>query len=191
MGVILFGAAGTVRWPAAWAFLSEMAVLSIGVGLWLARSDPALLAERLASPIQRDQKSWDKVFMLTLLFIFCAWFILMGLDAARYRWSSVPVWLQVAGAISLALCLYIAVLTFRENTYAAPVIKVQRDRGQKVITTGPYGLCAPSAVCWRDILLRWGAASSWVLVGACCCATSSSVSCVSRDHGRTGADLRA
>ncbi len=136
MGAVLFGSAGTVRWPAAWVFLSEMAVLGIGVGLWLAQRDPVLLAQRLASPIQRDQKSWDKVFMATLLVAFCAWFILMGLDAVRYKWSSVPMWLQVAGAICLALSIYISVLTFRENTYAVPVIRVQE--GQNVITSGPY-----------------------------------------------------
>ena len=70
MGAVLFGSAGTVRWPAAWVFLSEMAVFGIGVGLWLARRDPVLLAQRLASPIQRDQKTWDKVFMAMLLVAF-------------------------------------------------------------------------------------------------------------------------
>ncbi len=28
----------------------------------------------------------------------------------------------------------------RTNTFAAPVIKIQKDRGQAVITTGPYGI---------------------------------------------------
>ena len=29
-------------------------------------------------------------------------------------------------------------LTFRENSFAAPVIKIQEERGQRVISTGPY-----------------------------------------------------
>jgi protein-S-isoprenylcysteine O-methyltransferase Ste14 len=28
----------------------------------------------------------------------------------------------------------------KENTFAAPVVKMQRERGQKVISTGPYGI---------------------------------------------------
>ena len=27
----------------------------------------------------------------------------------------------------------------RENSFAAPVVKIQKDRGHRVITTGPYG----------------------------------------------------
>src|SRR5262249_11674992 len=31
-----------------------------------------------------------------------------------------------------------AFLAFRENSYAAPVIKIQPERGHTVVTTGPY-----------------------------------------------------
>ena len=31
-----------------------------------------------------------------------------------------------------------AVLTFRENSYASPVVKIQEDRGQMTVMTGPY-----------------------------------------------------
>jgi protein-S-isoprenylcysteine O-methyltransferase Ste14 len=33
---------------------------------------------------------------------------------------------------------FIVWLTFRENSFAAPVIKIQEERGQRVISTGPY-----------------------------------------------------
>lgn len=49
-----------------------------------------------------------------------------------------PVWAQATGAILIALCMYLAYLTFRENSYAAPVIKIQRERGHHVVSTGPY-----------------------------------------------------
>jgi protein-S-isoprenylcysteine O-methyltransferase Ste14 len=29
-------------------------------------------------------------------------------------------------------------LTFKANSYTAPVVKVQKERGHKVVTTGPY-----------------------------------------------------
>ena len=47
IGGLLFVSAGTLYWPAAWIYLALTAVISIGGGLWLARHDPALLAERL------------------------------------------------------------------------------------------------------------------------------------------------
>ena len=64
----------------------------------------------------------------------------MALDAVRFRWSQVPIWVQAVGAVLIALCMYVFYLTFRENTFAAPVVKIQAERGHQVVTTGPYAL---------------------------------------------------
>ena len=58
MALVLLRAAGDPAWPAAWAFLVEMGMLSLAVGLWLAWRDPALLAERLGWPSQEGQDTW-------------------------------------------------------------------------------------------------------------------------------------
>jgi protein-S-isoprenylcysteine O-methyltransferase Ste14 len=137
IAVFLFVSAGTLDWLAAWGFLAEMGVLSLAVGLWLARHDPALLAERLGSPFQRKQKTWDKAFMAVVMVLYFGWVILMGLDA-RWAISRVPIWLQALGALDVALSNYVVFLTFRENSYAAPVVKIQRERGHEVVSTGPY-----------------------------------------------------
>ena len=138
LGLLLFLSAGTLRWPAAWVLLAEMGGTGIAFGLWLGRHDPALLAERLSACFQSSQKSWDKVFVATLLVLWSSWFVLMGLDAVRFRWSHVPVWVQAIGAILIALNAYIAYRTLRENTFAAPVVKIQTERGHRVVRTGPY-----------------------------------------------------
>ena len=142
MAAVLFVAAGTVRWPAAWVFLAEMAGLGLAIGLWLARRDPALLAERLTAGFQAAQKTWDKVFMVTVFVLWTSWLVLMALDAGRFGWSRMPVWAQVIGAILIALCMTIACLAFRENSYAAPVVKIARERGHRVVSTGPMPACA-------------------------------------------------
>jgi hypothetical protein len=64
MAAILFLAAGDWGWPQGWVFLGEVAVSTFGVNLWLVRHDPALLASRLSAPVQRDQRPWDRTFML-------------------------------------------------------------------------------------------------------------------------------
>jgi protein-S-isoprenylcysteine O-methyltransferase Ste14 len=114
------------------------AALSFGGGYWLARHDPGLLAERLGLLIQRGQKGWDKLFMIPMLAIWLGWLVLIGLDAGRYRWSSVPLYAQVLGFVLLCLASYLVWLTLRTNSYAAPVIRIQKERGHKVVTTGPY-----------------------------------------------------
>src|ERR1700686_1086869 len=133
MAAVLFGAAGRLAWPQGWAFIALMGAASFAGGFWLARRDPALLAERLGSPFQRDQERPDKVFMVALMVLWIAWFVLMPLDAVRFRLTVLPVWAEALGALLIVLSLYAFYLTFRENSFAAPVVKIQTARGQTVI----------------------------------------------------------
>ena len=136
--VLMFGAAGSSAWLAGWCYLVEMGVLSVWVGLSLAKHDPALLEERLKPIFQRGQGRWDKLFMLAVVIVWHAWLVLMALDARRFAWSSVPLWLNVTGAVFIFLCLWLTGVVFRANSFAAPVVKIQRERGHTVVDTGPY-----------------------------------------------------
>jgi protein-S-isoprenylcysteine O-methyltransferase Ste14 len=135
---LLFVCAGTLLWPAGWAFMALFFGFAIAIVLWLAREDPELLQERMSSPMQSGQPLWDKVFVVAVMVLFVAWLILMPLDAVRFGWSEVPDWLQILGALGVVLSFYIMFLTFRENAYLALVVKVQEERGQSVVSTGPY-----------------------------------------------------
>jgi protein-S-isoprenylcysteine O-methyltransferase Ste14 len=135
---LLFVCAGTLLWPAGWAFLALFFGFALAIVLWLARKEPELLAERMSSPMQSGQPLWDKVFVVAVMVLFVAWLILMPLDAVRFGWSEVPGWLQIFGALGVVLSFYIMFLTFRENAYLALVVKVQKERGQSVVSTGPY-----------------------------------------------------
>ena len=140
MAALLFVPAGTVDWPGAWVFMAEMAGASVAIGVWLGCHDPALLKERMAGLFRPGQARADKALMAVFLALTIAWLPVMALDAVRYRASHVPVWLQVVGAIAVALCFYAAFVTFRANTYAAAAVRVQAERGHQVITGGPYAL---------------------------------------------------
>ncbi len=138
LALLLFAAAGTVRWPAAWIFLAESGAIGLAIGLSLARRDPALLAERQSAVFQRGQRSWDRIFVVAFIGLLLCWFVLMPLDAVRFRWSSVPAWVQALGALVFGLGALIIHLTFRANTFAAPVVRIQAERGHHVIGSGPY-----------------------------------------------------
>jgi protein-S-isoprenylcysteine O-methyltransferase Ste14 len=140
MGALLFLSAGTLNWPGAWVFLALMLTVGLGTGLSLAKHDPGLVNERLRAPVQKDQPAADKVLTSALFLLIFAWLAFMGLDAVRFGWSSVPVSVQVLGGLSLLLSMWIIYRTFRENSFAAPVVKIRKERGQTVITTGPYAL---------------------------------------------------
>ena len=80
LGALLFASAGTLHWPAAWVFLITSAILGPACGLWLAKTDPALLAERMRPTFQADQPAADKKFMLTFALVALIWLVATGLD---------------------------------------------------------------------------------------------------------------
>jgi protein-S-isoprenylcysteine O-methyltransferase Ste14 len=139
--VILFALAGDWRWIEGWVFSVIFLVMCHSTLLYLYFYDPALLKERFGSPFQPSQKSWDKI-LLSLFFVdFLVWFAIMPLDAERFHWSpTFPLWLKAIGTVLLVLSILLVFEALRENTFAAPVVKMQKERGQTVVSTGMYGV---------------------------------------------------
>jgi protein-S-isoprenylcysteine O-methyltransferase Ste14 len=138
MAALILWPAGTLAYPAGWVLIGMFAVGGLAMIFWLSKHSPSLLRERMASPLQRDQKPWDRVWLSLFVFGFCAWMAFMGWDAARTGFTAVPAWLQVLGGLAIVINSIGTWWTFRENTFAAPVVKIQE--GQQVIDTGPYAI---------------------------------------------------
>jgi protein-S-isoprenylcysteine O-methyltransferase Ste14 len=139
MGVVMFLAAGDWAWPQGWAFIVIFVVGSIAFSLWLMRRDPALLASRLTLN-QKGTAGWDRIFLGVFILIWFVWLAVMALDARRWQLSHMPVWLNVAGGGLVVLGFLATMPVFLANSFAAPVVRVQEERGQRVIDTGPYAL---------------------------------------------------
>jgi len=137
LGALLFASAGTLDWAAVWVFLVVSAIIGPACGLWLAKTDPALLAERLRPTFQADQPAADKKFMLAFAVATLIWLVAIGLDR-RAQASDVPLVLHVLGLAMYLLSTALIMWVFRANSFAAPVVKVQAERHHRVISTGPY-----------------------------------------------------
>jgi protein-S-isoprenylcysteine O-methyltransferase Ste14 len=138
---ILLFLAGDWRWKEGWIFSIIFFVGSFATVVYLYAKDPALLDERFGSPIQKGQKLWDKIFLPIFFLGFIVWFAVMPLDAKRFGWSpEFPFWTRILGALLLIAALSILFAALKENTFAAPVVKMQSERGQKLISTGLYGV---------------------------------------------------
>jgi protein-S-isoprenylcysteine O-methyltransferase Ste14 len=136
IGGLILWPAGTLAFPGAWAFIGLLGASGTAMILWLSKHSPSLLRERMASPVQRTQKPWDRVFLMLFMLGFLGWMAFMGWDAARTGFNAVPLWLQVLGGFGIAINILGTWRTFRANAFAAPVVKIQE--GQRVIDTGPY-----------------------------------------------------
>lgn len=138
LGAPLFAAAGTLRWRAAWVFLAVVIGASALTNLTLAVRDPALLEERIKPLVRRDQPWWDRLLLSSLVLFSIGWLVVMGLDAGRFQWSQMPVWLRLLGVVGIGLGMWIRFRSLRANTFLSTVMKIQEERSHAVISTGPY-----------------------------------------------------
>jgi protein-S-isoprenylcysteine O-methyltransferase Ste14 len=131
--VALFASAGTLALPSFWIYLAIYAATFV---VSLAILDPGLLRERMRPGGQRPPLAL-RVFTVVL---FVHW-IVAGLDRGRYHWSdTVPVALQAAGLIVTAASWVLVLWAMRVNRFFSSVARIQSDRGQHVIATGPYAV---------------------------------------------------
>jgi protein-S-isoprenylcysteine O-methyltransferase Ste14 len=138
--LVLFAPAGTMAWPEAWIFLALFIGCSVATGIWLKVTDPDLLAARMKSPLSADQRPRDRIVIAAIMLVFWGWFVVMALDARRFEWSHVPLWIEVLGALMVIGAFYGWITVLRANRFAATNVRVQRERGQTVVSTGPYAV---------------------------------------------------
>jgi protein-S-isoprenylcysteine O-methyltransferase Ste14 len=135
LGLVVFMAAGTWRYPQGWIFLLVFSGSSLAVTLYLMRRDPKLLERRVRAGAAAEERPRQKLIQLAASGAFLAVVALPALDH-RFSWSHVPAPLVAVGDLLMAAGFLIVFLVFRENSYASAVVEVGAD--QKVIDTGPY-----------------------------------------------------
>jgi protein-S-isoprenylcysteine O-methyltransferase Ste14 len=133
--------------PLFWAYLGIWATGTLATGFV---ADPGLMKERLRpGPGGKDY--------LTLLVVTPLWLgqhAVAGLDVGRFHWSdSVPLVLQVLGLLATAAAFAVMVWAVAVNRFFSSVIRIQTDRGHKLITSGPYGYVRHPAYAAAPFLL--------------------------------------
>ena len=137
--LILF-LSGDWFWVEGWIFSIWFIAFCATTIIYLYRKDPELLAERYKQPGADNQRGWDKymVYGLDLGSIF--WIVIMPLDAQKYGWSAAfPLWLKIFGGIGLLLSSYLIFRSFADNTFLSPLVRIQKERKQQVVSKGVYG----------------------------------------------------
>jgi protein-S-isoprenylcysteine O-methyltransferase Ste14 len=136
----VFFLSGDWRWIEGWLFAGWFFALCTICVVWLYVKDPALLAERYRKPGTGGQKGWDKIVVALLGAAFVAWLVLMPLDARRYHWTPrFPLWLEAIGGACLLLSSFLMIRSFTDNTFLSPLVRIQTERKQSVVSTGVYG----------------------------------------------------
>lgn len=136
LAALLFVPAGTWNWWPAWVVIGIMAAISVWSVLGLPRD---LLEERLKPPVQQGQPLADRVVVLSLLTAYYGAMAFIPLDVFRLHLLPPPgPVVAFVGLILLVAGCGIVYCALKENAFAAPVVRHQEERHQRVIDTGVY-----------------------------------------------------
>ena len=127
-----FGLAGRTDLPMLRAFVGMCVALSL-FAVFVVDAD--LARERL----RPGQKGEDPVRLALIRLTVLATFVVALLDIGRFHWSdSVPRALQWPGLVLAAVGFAWSVWAISVNRFFVPVIRVQPERGQHIVSDGPY-----------------------------------------------------
>ncbi|WP_174073601.1 MULTISPECIES: isoprenylcysteine carboxylmethyltransferase family protein [Rhizobium] len=133
---LVFLPVGRLGWRPGWIFIAFLVVI-YGVAISvLKRVNPAIFRAR--NRFQAGTKRWDVILVSLICLGMVAEIPLGTLDAGRMLWSVVPLSVVILGYALLAAGIALGAWAQAVNRFFEPGVRLQRERGQHVISTGPY-----------------------------------------------------
>ena len=136
--LFMFVPAGTWAWTKGWLFIGVFVGTVAVVALYLWRVNPEVVVAR--SGFHQGTKRWDNIL---LGFFFPAVYAIIpvaALDDGRFHWFPVPWWVVGVGYGLFLVGMGIVTWAEAVNKFFEVTVRIQTDRGQKVIGTGPYAI---------------------------------------------------
>ena len=131
---------GSFTWPRGWEAIVGVALTYGVIGVWLWINDLGLLRQRLTPLHTVGSKDLVATYLIAILIL--AFPAAISVDVHALRLLPKPL-ASVSFAVGLFCYLIgtsIVFWNFRTNSFAAPIVCLQKDRGQIVIDTRPYAM---------------------------------------------------
>jgi protein-S-isoprenylcysteine O-methyltransferase Ste14 len=165
--LFMFLPAGTWAWDKGWLFTLVLLTVLALAALVIWRVNPELIVAR-NNPHQ-GTKPWDRVLLWFLFTPFFAVFLVAALDDGRFHWFPTPWWISALGYVLLLIGIGAMTWAQAVNKFFEPTVRIQADRGHKVIDTGPYAIVrhpgyVAGALLFVGIALALG--SLWAMIPA-------------------------
>ncbi|MBN1310748.1 MAG: isoprenylcysteine carboxylmethyltransferase family protein [Anaerolineae bacterium] len=157
---------GRWNWIEGWTVSGIFIAYLVGTGLWIARHMPGLSSERVRA-IARPGSLHEQVILIWVGAAHVALIVVAALDGGRYRWSRVPVGVEVVGFALLGIYILLNLWVMFSNPFLSAVARVQDDRGHRVVASGPYRVIRHpmyAAICLMGIAVPLALGSWWALI---------------------------
>lgn len=134
---LVFLGAWRLDWPRGWLYAAVFVGASLIGTLIVQLTNPGVLAAR-AKGLGKGTKPFDKVFYRLFAPLSLLYPLLAGLDGGRFAWAPLPDWMLYLGVAIFLFSSVVTTWTLMANTHAELSVRIQEDRGHKVISDGPY-----------------------------------------------------
>jgi protein-S-isoprenylcysteine O-methyltransferase Ste14 len=136
ISISIFILAGRINYWQGWLFIAGYISFFLIYSVSFANKKEFILERAKPGP---GRKSWDKFFFLLYLPISFSVFAVAALDAGRFKWTAkLPAFVYIISYIVLVLSLSTSLWAMWTNKFFSSVVRIQTDRGQYVIRSGPY-----------------------------------------------------
>lgn len=136
LGLLIFIPAGTWRWSPGWALLLVLVLGSVGSALVLKRLNPVIFSAR--SRFQPGTERWDLVLVAVMLSAVAA-ILPLGAYGATHWERPMPLAVRIVGDLMVVAGIAGTAWAQALNAFFEPGVRLQRERGQHVVSGGPYG----------------------------------------------------
>lgn len=137
--IVFFVSAGYTSNPRPWFYFGTAVahyVVSTAVQYKLS---PQLLVQRLKRK-REGSKLWDEILMrISNLMVIILIPAIAGLDG-RFHWSNLDSYFAVVGLAFIIVSSVLLNWAMIVNPHFEPTARIQKERGHKVITSGPYNI---------------------------------------------------
>jgi protein-S-isoprenylcysteine O-methyltransferase Ste14 len=165
--LLVFLPAGDIGWVPGWIFVAALVIAFGASGLVIAKVNPVIFRAR--SRFQPGTERWDLPLVAVILTAMTVTIPVASFDAGRAHWSQVPLWLVVIGYVALLGGIAVTAWAQAVNPFFEPGVRIQSERHQRVIDSGPYGFVRHpgySAAIAMFLGISLALASWWGLVPA-------------------------
>jgi protein-S-isoprenylcysteine O-methyltransferase Ste14 len=134
--VIVLWPAGRLGWVAGWFYVGIVTLFFLVNVIYLERVNPELIDARMR--MGKGTKAWDIAYGVIVGPILISIYVVAGLDAVRFEWSTMPPLFWPIGLVLFIAGMTLFSWSMGVNPFFEKTVRIQTERGHRVIDTGPY-----------------------------------------------------